>query len=181
MLEFSDVATSSWNKRTLELREEPPSRSAIRVETEMIGNHRQRGTYRGHEFEADESELFGGSDAGPSPLAYFLGSLGFCEQAQIARNAGLRGLDLEAVTTKVRGHFDPRGGYIVGAENRGFDEIRCQVAIVSPESPDTIDELMRLVEEQCYVLNTLRRACPVHHEVTLNGERLRSVTFGPED
>lgn len=175
MLEFNDIARASWGQRTSELWAEPVGRSMVRVETELLGNHHSRGTYRGHTVEGDEAEAFGGSDAGPSPLAYFLLSLGFCEQAQVARNAALADLKLESVATRVRGYFDPRPGYVEGLPNLGFEEIRCEVRIESPEPAERILELMVRVEQQCYVLNTLRRCCTVHHRIHHNGAVLRDV------
>lgn len=177
MLEFNDVAKASWGNRTSQLDSAPVGRSMIRVEAELLGNHHSRGTYRGHTVEGDEAEAFGGSDKGPSPLAYFLLSLGFCEQAQVARNAALADLQLESVTTRVRGYFDPRPGYVEGLENLGFEEIRCEVRVESREPTERILDLMIRVEQQCYVLNTLRRCCRVQHRVHLNGDVLRDVVL----
>jgi len=60
----------------------------------------------------------------------------------------------------------------VGVSGYGFDEIEFEARISSQEPPERIRELARAAANDCYVTNTLKRACRVHGRIFLNGEHL---------
>lgn len=181
MLEFSEAVKEHAERSVRDVASSPPLRAVNRAEVWLVENQRSRGRARGHEFECDEPSERGGTDVAPTPLEYMLASLGFCQEVMIARNAALRDLRLEDVHIGVRGYFDRRGGRVEGIENRGFEEIRLDIKVRSPENAKTITDLMRTVDRECYALNTLRRAATVRATLELNGEKIDEVEYGPTD
>ncbi|MBI3115882.1 MAG: OsmC family protein [Thaumarchaeota archaeon] len=85
--------------------------------------------------------------------------------ANYAERSSVWGIKVESLEMSVEGHFVAMSGY-------GFDEIRFETKIVSRESPEKIKKLALATEGDCYVTNTLKRACPVSGRVFLNGEPL---------
>lgn len=92
--------------------------------------------------------------------------------------ASLRGLTLDGLAFEIRGYFDRRGGRVTGVPNRGFDEIRYETRIQSPEPADRIRALVDEAEAHCYVLHTLARAVKLVGRITLNGTLLTEVAHG---
>lgn len=71
-------------------------------------------------------------------------------------------------------------GGVAGVANRGFDEIRYETRIQSPEPAARIKELVEEAERHCYVLSTLRRAAKISARIVLNGALLMEFTHPPD-
>jgi len=93
--------------------------------------------------------------------------------------AALKNITLDALEFQIRGYFDRRGGRVAGVPNRGFEEIRYETRIQSPETPERIKELVEEAEAHCYVLSTLRRAAKISARIVLNGILLMEFTHPP--
>ena len=94
--------------------------------------------------------------------------------------AALNDITLDSLEFSIRGYFDRRGGRVAGVANRGFDEIRYETRIQSPETPDRIKALVEEAERHCYVLSTLRRAAKISARIVLNGALLMEFTHPPD-
>jgi uncharacterized OsmC-like protein len=116
---------------------------------------------------ADESKDRGGTGKGPSPLSYFLSSMGFCQFVHYAEHAIVDGIQLESLEMKVN-------GTIVAQRPRRFTEVSYEVMVSSPESEETIRQLARKAADDCYVTNTLKRSCKVIGTVIHNGKKIDS-------
>jgi uncharacterized OsmC-like protein len=116
---------------------------------------------------SDESKERGGSSKGPSPLSYFLSSMGFCQFVHYAEHAMVDGIKLGSLEMKVN-------GTIVSQRPRRFTEITYEVKISSPESEETIRELAKKAADDCYVTNTLKRGCKVTGTIIHNGKQIDS-------
>jgi len=92
--------------------------------------------------------------------------------------AALRDITLDGLEFTIRGYFDRRGGRVAGVPNRGFDEIRYETRIQSPEPPERIRALVEEAERHCYVLGTLKRAARLLGRIMLNGALLMEVAHG---
>lgn len=114
---------------------------------------------------SDSGKSVGGKGEYPGALQHFLAGLPLCQMAHYAERSSVWRIKLESLEMSVEGHFVAMSGY-------GFDEIRFETKIVSVESPEKIKELALAAERDCYVTNTLKRACPVSGRVFLNGELL---------
>jgi uncharacterized OsmC-like protein len=93
--------------------------------------------------------------------------------------AALKNIRLDALEFSIRGYFDRRGGRLPGMPNRGFDEIRYEIRIESPEPPERIRELVDEAERHCYVLSTLKRAVKISARALLNGTVLVELEHTP--
>jgi uncharacterized OsmC-like protein len=114
---------------------------------------------------SDEPKDRGGQGLGPSPLSYFLSSMGFCQFVHFAEHAMERGLAIESLEMKVEGKASMQ-------RPRRFTGVTYEVRIASPEGDEAIKDLAKAAAEDCYVTNTLREACTVKGLVFLNGKML---------
>lgn len=187
MIEFSTGLREHVLRRAEDLRAERADdlgdkggRAVMTAETWMLGDMRSAADLHGFEVRADEPETYGGTASAPPPLTYLLASFGFCEQTMIARSAALREIPLDSVRIRLRGYFNRRGGHVDGVEPSGFELFRVRIQIESPAGVEAIEALVDDVERQCYVYNTLRRACRIEHEIVLNGAVAFTRTAGPD-
>jgi uncharacterized OsmC-like protein len=120
-----------------------------------------------HKWYADESKERGGTGKGPSPLSYFLSSIGFCQFVHYAEHAMVDGIRLESLEMKVN-------GTIVAQRPRRFTEVTYEVKIFSPEREETIKQLARKAADDCYVTNTLKTSCKVTGTIIHNDKKIDS-------
>ncbi len=116
-------------------------------------------------WSSDEPKDRGGQGLGPSPLSYFLSSMGFCQFVHYAEHAMDRNLKIDSLEMKVEGRASMQ-------RPRRFTEVAYEVRVTSPESDEAIKGLARAAAEDCYVTNTMKRACKVTGLVFLNGRKL---------
>ena len=89
---------------------------------------------------------------GPSPLSYFISSLGMCQMVHYAEHAASEGINITDLSIRVEGKFKV-------SRPREFTEIDYDVVITSPDPIDTIRKLAFNSASDCYVTNTLSKAC----------------------
>lgn len=137
------------------------------VDLELIGEG--NGPWRirkgGFEFVADEPAQRGGSDAGPNPLAYFLGGAASCFLSHLMLSSIQAGVVHDAVAMSARGYFDRRlsGG--------SFTRLVYSLQLEGPASTDAVTSVVREAEKACYAHNTLVRAgIELTIDVVLAGE-----------
>jgi len=116
-------------------------------------------------WSSDEPKDKGGQGIGPSPLSYFLSSLGFCQSVHYAEHVMEDHLTIDSLEMKIEGSASMQ-------RPRRFTEVTYEVRIASPESEETIKRLARIAAEECYVTNTLKRGCNVMGLIILNGKRI---------
>jgi uncharacterized OsmC-like protein len=116
---------------------------------------------RGFGVRLDEPAELGGTDTGPNPVEAVLAALGSCQAIVYRAYANALGLRLDRVEVEARGHLDVRG--FLGDPNvpAGFERVSFTTRVVSPEPPERVQELAKLVEAHCPVLDILRRPLAV--------------------
>jgi len=114
----------------------------------------------------DEPPVLGGSDSGPNPVEAVLAALGSCQAIVYRAYATALGLRVDRVEVDARGRLDLRGFLGLAPVAPGFEEVTFRTRIESPEPPERIQELARIVEEHCPVLDIVRRPVPVTGKVT---------------
>jgi hypothetical protein len=67
--------------------------------------------------------------------------------------AALKNITVDALEFSIRGYFDRRGDRLPDLHNRGFEGIRYETRIQSPEPAERIEELVEEAEPHCYVLS----------------------------
>jgi uncharacterized OsmC-like protein len=116
-------------------------------------------TVRGFGVRHDEPPELGGADTGPNPVEAVLAALGSCQAIvyrAYANALGLRVERVERVEVETRGHLDVRGFLGDPAVPAGFQRVTFSTRVVSLEPAEKIDDLARLVEAHCPVLDILR-------------------------
>lgn len=101
-------------------------------------------------------------ESGPSPLAYFVSSLAMCQMIHYGEHAGSKNMKIDALTIRVEGKFTV-------SRPRSFKEITYNVDIKSPEENERIVELASSAASDCYITNTLSKACEVTGLLRVNG------------
>lgn len=111
----------------------------------------------------DESELLGGEDSAPPPLAYFTAAIGFCLMTQISRYAHMRKLTVNEVRLETTVHFRNEGSVLAGTIQGFVDKVETHVHITSPEDEATVQKLLADAERGCYVNQALLHPVPVEN------------------
>jgi len=114
---------------------------------------------------ADGSKDVGGRGEFPGPLQQFIAGRPTCQMTHYAERAAFGGLKIDDLEMNAIGRF-------VGLSGYGYDEIEYEARITSQEPPEKIKELSASAANDCYVTNTLKRACKVTGHIILNGEHL---------
>ncbi len=127
---------------------------------------------RGFEFIADEPEALAGTNQGPNPIEYLLGSLGACQVITYQAVAALKGIQLNGVTVHTKGNIDWRAFLGVTNEVRpGYQRIEVEAVIDSDDTPERIQELIQTVEERCPILDNLANGVKVEGSVRIAGTK----------
>ncbi len=106
----------------------------------------------------DEPFALGGQDAGPNPMEYVLASLIGCASVMIRIIAGEISFSYSDARFDIRGELDVRGLMGVPGVSPHFSRVAGRILLDTPETPERVGELMRLVESRCPVYNMLRDA-----------------------
>jgi uncharacterized OsmC-like protein len=114
---------------------------------------------------SDELKERGGTGKGPSPLSYFMSSLGFCQMVHYVEHCAVDGLKLDSLDIMVEGKVSPQ-------KPVRFTDVTYEAQIRSGESDQRVKELARMSAEDCYVTNTLRRSCNVKGIIFHNGRKI---------
>jgi len=117
---------------------------------------------------ADEPRIQGGSGRGVSPLAYFVSSLGLCQFVHYAEHASTRNIPIASLRMTIRARYSV-------AHPRAFEEITYTVDIESPAEEGVVADLAKTSADDCYVTQTLKRACRVRGFINLNGKQLLTL------
>ena len=143
-----------------------------RVVTTAIDGFYGSAKARRFEFFSDEPAEGGGGNQAPRPLEYFLGGFAFCQQAQYAKYAAIRGIGLTGLKMDVKGYVDQRG--ILGMDDvaAGFRNIDYTVRIETTASADEIRDLVTTVEAVCPAHAAIRGGTPLSRTILVNGEEL---------
>ncbi len=144
------------------------TKGTFKVISELEEHVRVKNTTRGFEFIADEPEALAGTNIGPNPIEYLLGSLGACQVITYQAVAALKGIKLNGVKVVTKGNIDWRGFLGIGENVRpGYQKIEVEAIIDSDESPETIEELIKEVEARCPILDNLVNSVQVESKTTL--------------
>lgn len=144
------------------------TKGTFKVTSELEEHVRVKNTTRGFEFIADEPEALAGTNEGPNPIEYLLGSLGACQVITYQAIASLKGIQLNGVKVKTKGNIDWRAFLGVSEDVRpGYQKIEVEAIIDSDESPETIQELIDEVEARCPILDNLTNTVPVESKATI--------------
>ena len=123
---------------------------------------------------SDEPGVLLGTDTAPGPGEYMLSALAACVTTSIVYHAAARGIEIQAIESKVEGDIDLQGFLNVDKTVRkGFQNIRMNFRIKADGSDELIQELANLGQNFSPILDTLSKGVPI----TVKAERLGDKEF----
>lgn len=150
--------------------QQPPTRIQPQVSVSLVpGTATQVSVRAGaHAFTIDEPPALGGTDFGANPVEHLLAALGACQVITYQVWAAKLGLELDEIAIDVRGDLDVRRFFGLADNVRaGFESVEVVVRLSGPHPRERYEELTRMVESHCPVLDSLANAVPVRAEVTV--------------
>jgi len=101
-------------------------------------------------------------DKGASPMETFLSSLGGCIIVFLAGLAEKRRLTINNIRIYIEGDYDPRGMSSSSSGIRpGFQQIRYQVVVDSPDNPEVIRKVIAYAVKACPIKDTIMQGTAV--------------------
>ncbi|WP_280536581.1 OsmC family protein [Halopenitus sp. POP-27] len=129
---------------------------------------------RGFEFVVDEPEALGGTNDGPNPVEYLLGSWAGCLNVVAHIVADDYDIEIDSLEISLEGDLDPRKLQGVSDDARaGYQEIRVAIDAETDADEERLQAWLEDVEQRCPVGDNLQHATPT--EIELVGESV-SVT-----
>ena len=98
-----------------------------------------------------------------SPLAYFLSGMTICQSIHFAEWASTSDIKVESLVIEAKGEFSV-------SRPRSF------IKIESEESQERIMGLISRATSDCFVTNTLKKACEVTGLISINGKQPLEIT-----
>ncbi len=158
-----------WLAGIQDIAEPSKGLGTVRADAKLVGNQRQEVKIKEHTLVCDEPANLGGTDQGPNPLEFFMSAVGFCENVTFARYAALGGLELDALETSVRGHWDRRGQGTWEGIEPAFKDFFVETHITSTEPIDKIREIAKIVHKRCPMHASISKMAPVVDKLFVNG------------
>ena len=81
-------------------------------------------------------------------------------------------LEVKSAKARVRGRYYGSGSIKAETVDTGCEGIETELTIESDEDPEAIAKLVRVSEDGCFVIQSLRKPTPVSMNVVLNGNEL---------
>ena len=158
-----------WLSELRELASSEQTIGTTRADATLIGDQTSEVIRGTHHIISDEPAVLGGSDKGPSPLDYFMASIGFCENVTFARYASLERLDFDSLQTTVRGHWDRRGQGNFSEVSPAFKDFVVETRLTSTAPLDKIKKVVRTTHERCPMRSTIGKVGNVEDKLFVNG------------
>lgn len=138
----------------------------VAVQAEMGQGFLVSADIRGHQMKIDQPEAARGTDQGPTPLEYFLFSLGGCI-CTIARIAAMQQkIELRSMKVSVEGDYNPAGLLGKPSDDRtGFQQVVVSAEIDADMSDDEKQAFLDAVCERCPLHDNIRLATRVTHHL----------------
>ena len=134
----------------------------VTVKSENQGGFESKIFARDHTLTADQPFGFRGTNLGFKPSELLLAALAACQEVTWRLYAESLGIDIKNISIELRGTQDLRG--FMGLDETippGFMEIEGEVRIDSSAAATELEELQKLVDNHCPVLDDLTRNLPV--------------------
>jgi uncharacterized OsmC-like protein len=104
---------------------------------------------RNFSFIVDEPEALGGTDDGPNPVEYLLGSYAGCLNVVVHLVAKEQGVTINNLHIEVNGELDPaRFTGQPGFNRPGFQHINVQVTVDTAASQETVYKVLEIAKSR---------------------------------
>lgn len=156
--------------------EDPHAKIQVRARVRTLDNLRKEARVGPWTFLADEAPNLGGDGSAPTPLAYFVASIGFCLLTQLTRACALEDLPVDDIDMEIRASFPLESKYGLGTASAAADSIAYRVAVHgSGIDPARLRQAFDWAESVCHVVQTLLAPVAVTASLELNGTDIRSA------
>jgi len=112
-----------------------------------------------HEFDISGAPTMGGDGRGVDPAETLLAALGACALVIAKSFARIKGINLKSISVEITGTFEDYGFEFLQQENKtskvGFSHIDAKYFVDADNDPDAIEALIKFVEGNCPVRDTL--------------------------
>ena len=92
--------------------------------------------------------------------------------SQLARYASQLDIDIEDAEMDIRMTYDTRGKLLLEDVSPGCRELTYVFKIKSPAPSDKVQEMLRLIEQGCHTINSLKNPVPVAGKLIHNGQEI---------
>jgi uncharacterized OsmC-like protein len=114
------------------------------------------------EFTNGEPPVLLGDNEGANPVEFLLHALAGCVTTTTVLHAAARGIEIEALSTRLVGDIDLQGLLALGDVPAGYQGIRVEMAITAKNASDAdLDDLLQFAQAHSPVCNTICRPVPV--------------------
>ena len=120
-----------------------------------------------HTFFVDEPTALAGDDLAASPVEFALGAFIACQIVVYRLYAHNLGIVIDDISADAEGDLDVRGLFAIDPTIRpGFSAIRLNVKITGPETHERYEELRKIVDAHCPVLDLFANETPIYVTVS---------------
>lgn len=112
----------------------------------------------------------------PSPLQYFIASIGFCMFSQFKRLATKGEVALDDLEMDLRMTYDLSGKFPLKDLSDAAQGISYVFKIVSPSPLDKVIKVAQAADKGCHTVNSMRKRMPVAGKIVLN-DREYAIVF----
>jgi uncharacterized OsmC-like protein len=108
----------------------------------------------------------------PSPLQYFIASIGFCMFSQFARFASQRRVRIRDAEMDLRLTYELSGKLGLADLSRMAQGMGYIFRVSSPAPVEQVIRVAQLADEGCHTVNSMRKRMPVSGKLLLNDREL---------
>lgn len=137
----------------------------LTVKSESTAGIRVKSSVRDFEFVTDQPEEKNGTNKGPTPVEYLLGSLGSCICITSRMIADRMDMEINSVKTEVEGDIDYEGMINPDEVRPGVGEIRVKVDLNGDLDEEKKQKIIKRAEQSCPVTDTLKNRVEVRFEL----------------
>jgi uncharacterized OsmC-like protein len=123
----------------------------------------------------DEANFRKGFGKSPSPLQYFIASIGFCMFSQLARFAAKLSVLIDDAELDLRMTYDLQAKTRLADFATAAQSLNYVLAITSSASPEQVLRLAQLTDKGCHTVNSMRNRVPVVGKLLLNDREFSIV------
>jgi uncharacterized OsmC-like protein len=154
--------------RRAEYRETPRPLS-IRADVRVLQDHLKEARIGSFVITSDEGPIVGGGGTAPTPLSYFVASLGFAVLTDLVRAFSVFDLPVDELRLEIRADFPLGAKYADAATSVAAERVEYTVHVTSSAPGPAVEEAIRWAERFCHAVHTVREPVPVEAAYRFNG------------
>lgn len=143
-----------------------------KADSKLQGQQYQEVKLKNFTIACDEPVPSGGTDKAPTPLDYFVASIGFCENVMFTRHAAIHGLEYDSLETSVHGHWDRRGQWETEGTDPAFKDMTVETKVTTKAPINKVVEVARVTHKTCPMRATIGKAMRVTDKLYVNGSEV---------